>query len=322
MLQGKSNDVLQLESLSRRLPENHLSYERVQLDLRRRMSGMKGEKAVLFPLRFIKRDSHQLLHNLRIPDQNGAFEMDTLLLTQQYILILEVKNWYGTIIFGENGQVTRMGDNGLEEGFPNPILQVRLQKHRLKKWLQSNGMPEIPIVYLVVISYPSTIVKSMSPHHPIPEQVIHNNELFFTIQTLDQKFTKTKIDKLQLETCTHLLKQAHTPFKRDILSTYNISKNSLLTGIFCPTCLGRGMIRHLQKWYCDVCHAYSENAHIAALNDYKLLVNDYISNKEARRFLHIQSPYVAKHILQKAGYSKLGRTSRTVYQLKIKDELS
>lgn len=319
---GKWNNIFQLVSLSRRLPKNHSSYERVHLDLRRMRRGMRGEKEVLFPLRFIKKDSHQLLHNLRIPDQNGAFEIDTLLLTPHYILILEIKNWYGTIIFGENGQVIRVGDDGMEEGFPNPLHQVKLQRHRLRQWLQSRSIPEIPIMYFVVISYPSTIIKSISPDHPIPEKVIHNNELFFKIQTLDRQFTKLKMDRVQLEHCTHVLNQAQTSFKRDIWATYNINKNALVTGVFCPFCSNGGMVRHLQKWYCNACGTFSYNAHIAALNDYKVLISDFISNREARRFLHIQSPYVAKHILQTGGYEKQGKTSHTRYRLEIKDEIS
>src|SRR5690625_7340139 len=122
---GKWNNIFQLVSLSTRLAKDHSSYERGHLCLRRIRRGMRGEKEVLFPLRFIKKDSHQLLHNLRIPDQNGAFEIDTLLLTPHYILILEIKIWYGTIIFVENEQVIRVGVVVIEDGFYYPLHPVQ-----------------------------------------------------------------------------------------------------------------------------------------------------------------------------------------------------
>src|SRR5699024_2121535 len=145
-VRGKWSNTVQLVSLSRSMLKNNSSYERVHSDLRRMRRGMRGEKEVLFPLRCIKQDSQQLLQKLRMPDQNGAFEIDTLLVTPHYILILEIKNWYGTIIFGENGQVIRVGDDGMEEGFPNPLHQVKLQRQRLRQWLHSRSIREIPIV--------------------------------------------------------------------------------------------------------------------------------------------------------------------------------
>src|SRR5690625_7873262 len=112
----------------------------------------------------------------------------------------------------------------MEEGFPNPLHQVKLQRHRLKQWLQSRSIPELAIVYFVVISYPSTIIKSISPNHPIPETVIHNKELFFKIQKMDRQSSKLKMYNVQLEHCKHVLHQAKTCFKRDIVAKYNFNK--------------------------------------------------------------------------------------------------
>src|SRR5690625_7269015 len=86
--------------------------------------------------------------------------------------------------------------------------------------------------------------------------------------------TKLKMDRVKLEHCTQVLNQAQTSFKRDIWATYNINKNALVTGVFCPFCSNGGMVRHLQKWYCNACGTFSYNAHIAALNDYKVLISD------------------------------------------------
>lgn len=178
---GKSLLLSQLEVLYRRLHPYHHMKETVQIDFRKRRSGVRGEKEVAFPLSFLNERDYLILHDLRLQDQNGFFQIDTLILCEQFILILEVKNWSGTILFGENGQVTRIDAENKEEGFPNPIHQAKLQQHRLQRWLNNHGLSNIPIDFFVVISFPSTIIKSISPEHPIPQKVAHNNQLFFHI---------------------------------------------------------------------------------------------------------------------------------------------
>lgn len=81
--------------------------------------------------------------------------------------------------FEESGQMTRVGDDGKEEGFPNPIPQAKLQKHRLRKWLRTHGLKDLILDFLIVISFPSTIIKSSSPHFQVPHRIIHNSDLFF-----------------------------------------------------------------------------------------------------------------------------------------------
>src|SRR5690625_1331963 len=151
-----------------------------------RKSGVRGEKEIEYSLRFLNDREYLILHDLRLRDQNGFFQIDTLILCEKYLLILEVKNWSGTIVFWENGQVTRMDAEQKEEGFPNPIPQAKLQQRRLQNWLNNHGLINIPIDYFVVISFPSTIIKSSSPEHSIPKKVVHNHQLFFRIEALDK----------------------------------------------------------------------------------------------------------------------------------------
>src|SRR5699024_8023563 len=148
---------------------------------------------------------------LRLHDQNGLFQMDTLILCERFILILAVKTWSGTILVGENGQGTRMDAENKEEGFPNPIPQAKLQQHRLQKWLNSHGKSHTPINFFVVISFPSTIIKSISTEHPISEKVVHNNQLFFRIEAMEQIYTSQQVEMDQLRQLARKLVQAHVP---------------------------------------------------------------------------------------------------------------
>lgn len=310
-----SLELYQYEALIRRLSPHHKMMGKIQSDFKRKRSGVKGEKEVEFPLRFLEEQNYLILHNLRIADSNGYFQIDTLIINEKYILILEIKNWYGTIIFGENGQVTRIGDDGIEEGFPNPIPQAKLQKYRLQKWLYNHRFSKLPIHFFVIISFPSTIIKSASSNYPIPNEVIHNNNLLFNIHELDGVYPLLKIKKNEMIKLGKQLCHVHHPTSENILKKYNILGDELNKGIFCSNCFSLPMTKIHGKWLCERCKHISVNAYIESLKDYQLLIGDYISNQEARSFLQLESPYVTKSLLQRENLQQIGTTSMRKYKL-------
>jgi len=70
---GNSLLIEQLTALNRRLPVHHNTKETVQADLRMRKSGIRGEKEIEYPLRFLNDREYLILHDLRLRDQNGFF---------------------------------------------------------------------------------------------------------------------------------------------------------------------------------------------------------------------------------------------------------
>ncbi len=314
---GKLVELMRLEALLRRLPDSHHKKEMILQDFKKKNSEVRGEREVDYPLRFLNDQDYLILHNVRLADKNGYFQMDTLILTKKYILILEVKNWYGTILFGENGQVTRIGDDQKEEGFANPIPQVKTQTHRLQKWIQSKNLPFIPIKFFVVISYPSTIIKSISSKTPIPKEVIHNNQLFFQIEELDSELSSSGIRMNQLKWLSEEISKCHESPTENILKKYNLTLEDLQKGVICPVCTIVPMIRKKKKWLCRHCNHFSKRAHLFGLDDFVLLVGDTITNRGVRDFLLIDSPHVAKRILN--GFVKIGNTSKRRYQLTLSE---
>jgi len=96
LIKQRENSMLlaQLESLDRRLSAHHNLKEKVQTGWRMRKSGVRGEKEIEFPLRFLDEQGYLILHNLKLYDQNGFFQIDTLILCERFILILAVKKLY------------------------------------------------------------------------------------------------------------------------------------------------------------------------------------------------------------------------------------
>src|SRR5699024_6184947 len=301
---NKSIVLRKLSALYRRMHENHPEKERVYSDLQKKLAEKRGEEAIDYFLQFLDQKLFHFMHSIRIPDKQGFFQIDTLVLSPYFILIIEVKNWRGTILFGENGQVTRVREDGMEEGFRNPVSQAYLQRHRLQKWLLQKGFNNIPIHIIVVISFPSTIIKS-SNKHEIPEEVIHNNQLSFKINTLADKH-KQVISTEVMHLIANELIAVHTPEDKDILSAYNIRADELIKGVICDQCSYYPMIWRHSKMYCSKCKFTSSNSYLDAMQDYCLLISNRAKNSEIRDFLQINSPHVMKRLMQKARFACIG----------------
>lgn len=315
---GKEQEVLTFQALDQRIAEHHLEKERVQRDLKVKIAEVSGEKEIEYTLGFLDEKRYLILHNLRLPDQNGHFQIDTLLLSEYFYLVIDAKNWLGTVIFGSNGQVTRIDLNGKEKGFKNPASQTKTQSFRLHQWMKNHKLPNMFIENLAVISFPKTIIKPSSPNITIPYEVIHNSDLVFRIKELERKHKKSMVPMNQLMGIANILIKAHEPLERDIYTTYQISSNDLIKGVYCPKCQAIPMMRHKRKWYCRRCKTYSEDAHISALNDYFLLIGDRVSNREVREFLRVESPDVVKRIMKKTGYRVVGNNKGRKYILKLR----
>ncbi|MBP1949720.1 nuclease-related domain-containing protein [Virgibacillus litoralis] len=171
---GKSLDIpvlmLQTEALSWRLAEHHLKSKEVNKHAKNLRAGYNGEKSLEFTLGFLPEYPYIILHNLRIHDENGFFQIDTLILSPQFLLIVEVKNIAGTVMYDEFGQAIRITKKGEEENLGNHIEQINLQHFRLLRWMREHGFPVTPIEKLIAYSNPNTIIKNITTIQPFLKQ--------------------------------------------------------------------------------------------------------------------------------------------------------
>lgn len=304
-----------LIALDGRTPTEHQEKVNVHSDLIKEMTKKKGERTVHFPLRFINKEMVKIIHSTRLPDENGFFQLDTLLLTRFFALILEVKNWYGTLLFDRSGQVIRIGDNQIEEGFPNPIPQLYLQRFRLQKWFSNLGVNSLPIVGFIVTSFPSTILKTETPSIDIPKEIIRSEQLLVKINQLLDHYTEKVITPKSIGDISKKIIQKHTPRNEDVLFKYGISTNELRKGVICVQCSVNTMMKRHKYWRCNSCGFQSETVYLDALNDYRLLIGNKVKNEDIRKYLLIDSPYVVKRLMLKAGFKYEGIKKGRVYNL-------
>ncbi|HEY4551952.1 MAG TPA: nuclease-related domain-containing protein [Bacillaceae bacterium] len=307
--------VLKLEALARRLPDSHPKMPNILRELANRKAGYRGESSLDYHLSFLQNKEYLILHGLRIQNQQGYFfQMDTLVLSPNFISIIEVKNYRGTITFDNHFNQLIQTVEESRRALEDPTLQVKRQLYQLKEWLKKHKFNLIPIHPLVIISNPSTIIESTS-HPSYFKHISHSINLPAKFHELEKMSRKEYIQKRELKKLARMLMKNHSPQEYDVLKHFNLKPNDLRKGVQCPHCLSIPMKRKNGKWLCQECKERSRNAHVFALKDYSLLVGQTITNKKLRDFLLLASEDSARYILQSMNLPHTGKTKGRAYIL-------
>ncbi|RFU60027.1 nuclease-related domain-containing protein [Bacillus sp. V59.32b] len=85
--------IQKLEALLRRLPSNHPKRQKISEELAKSLAGYYGEQSLDHYLSDLSESEYFILHDLRLSDKNERFfQLDSLLISSRFFLILEVKN--------------------------------------------------------------------------------------------------------------------------------------------------------------------------------------------------------------------------------------
>lgn len=306
-----------LEALLRRLPVNHPRRSKVEEEYAKIRAGFRGEKSIDYYLNSLDEKRFFIFHDVRLQHSNNEyFQMDILLLTSSYIVILEIKNMNGTLCFDQKFHQLIRALNGREEAFPDPITQVKRQKNHLHQWLVSNHIPSLPIYPLIVISNPATLIKSIPAYSDeVTRKVIHASKLHSKIEHINLRVKDDVLSTREINKLSRLLLKLHSPHNPDILSHFQLEDKDLLRGILCPNCKNLEMHRVNGSWICSSCKISSKNAHVAALDDYSLLISAIITNQELRKFLKISSVSTAAYLLKQLKLETIGSYRHRKYHL-------
>lgn len=308
--------IKQLNAIIRRLPPNHSSLEKVKQVLAIVQAGYRGEQMVDYYLEFLPKKTYTIYQHLRLQSASTYyFQMDTVIVSPNIIFILEVKNIAGTLYFDDHfKQCIRTDLDGKEEGFLNPIYQTERQRSQLVNWLKIKKISDdIPVYPLIVIAQPSTIIKSSSPH--LAQKVIHAATIPTMIKKIHDQHTKEYLDDKQLRKLNRIFLKEHTELTTNYLVQLKIDKEDFIPGVQCPQCKNYPMRRHLGKWFCETCECHSQDAHLQALIDFRLLFNTTITNKQLRNFLQISTTYEASRILKELQFPFTGYKKNRTYEI-------
>lgn len=286
-------------ALLRHLSADYQKRTIIEEDFGRRHAGWLGEKKLGYHLAALPQKDIRIFYDLRLFHENQVFQVDAMLITRFFILILEAKSLKGTIYFESTfNQMIRFVDDQ-QEGFSNPVVQVMRHKDLLKQWFAKQPFPQIPIECIVAISNASTIIKA-SPNYPqIGEIVFHAEQIESKIRQLQAKYEEEIISAPLSRQIESALLLEHEDPKVYILKTYSIRESDLLRGVMCSKCFSFEMERSYGTWLCRQCGHEDQDAAAQMILDYFLLKGKTMTNAQCQDFLKINDRYLVLRILKK-----------------------
>ena len=314
--------ALLAETLLKRIHLSHPKRPIIAEDLRKYQSGYRGEQALDYYLKFLPDDEYYIFQSLRLSFKNLPFQMDFLLLTARFALIIESKTFKGTLRFDSQFDQLIQTYEETEKVYENPISQAKRQQLLLAKWLKETVSFSLPIDFLVVMTNPNAILQTDHGNYEVLKKVCKPHKLIDKITSIKKQHSQSPIlDQKMLKKLGKLLLKHHTPLNINILDIYKISKKEIVTGVICPQCGCFPMQYKLRTWACPVCKITSKDAHLNAVYDYFLLINHAITNAELRNFLHLPSRNAAQKILIKLNLTTTGQTKGKIYYFTPGDQI-
>lgn len=307
------------EALCRRFTEENQKKEALKLKLARYEAGCKGEASVDYPLSLLPEKEFLILHNLRLHEGEHYFQIDCLILTAQFFLILEIKHIAGVNTFNTRLHQLVRTIGGNVQRFSYPFAQTANLTIHFHEWLETHKWPNVPIKKLVVLSSPRAIIETEQADAKFFEAICFIEWLPHKIRELIAAYPQQLFSYSRLKSISRRLCKADEPLMQDVLSVYQVTPDQIFRGVQCPSCQMFGMERQKAKWVCPACKCPSKDAHLSALKDYALLFGSSMTNRQCRDFLKLGSRSIAQKMLKSLQIPSTGLNKGTIYQLPFDD---
>ncbi|AXF55847.1 nuclease-related domain-containing protein [Salicibibacter kimchii] len=229
-------------------PRMHLTAE----DKRRYwnlLKGFEGEKQYDRLLRDKLSSDCLVINDLLLEHNQTVFQIDSLLIFQKIIYLVDVKNFEGDFYTNEQRWNTV---NGKE--IKNPLLQLQRSESSFRQLLQSLKL-DYPVNAQLVFINPEFYLYNASFHLP----AVFPNQLYRFMKSLND--TPANISEKQEHLARHLVSRHLTksPFTR--VPDYDY--HQLKRGIVCPVCFAF-LSNRQNKWICHEC-GMKEKSEVAVL---------------------------------------------------------
>ncbi|MCD7035801.1 NERD domain-containing protein [Metabacillus sp. GX 13764] len=303
-----------VEALLRRLPTSHPKYSLIKEEAAKRTAGYKGELSLDYYFSLTEKKEAAVFHDLRLSLESQFFQIDSLYLTKEFALLIEVKNWAGSLYFDSQfSQLIRTSD-GQETAFPDPLTQLSRQEYQLKQWMAGNQISILPVHSFIVMTNPQSILRTSPENKTLGHKVIRLEKLLSKIRQFEDTHKRQLWNDKEWKKVIRLLKKQHQDPEINAMKKFGISKEELKKGVICLKCQ-INLTSWYGRWHCPKCDQTSNVPLIQALLDYSSLISTGITNKSAREFLQIESPYTVKRIFQNLNLPHTGDNKGRTYHL-------
>lgn len=216
-----------LEAISRRLALNDFEYPKFQEMYFRQRKGYQGELKVDTKWNELRIPiEHYLLYNYETVNEVGnTHQIDTIMLSPNFIFIVEIKNISGKIDYDEEKrQFTNTKEDDRKEVYSNPVDQVERHTRLITRMMDLVGI-QLPVESAIVFSNTSTTIGLMPKRIPS----FHLSGLYSHMTMLFKKHSKQAVSIKEMNVLKDFLLES---LKRERWKP-NIDKQKLLNGAIC-----------------------------------------------------------------------------------------
>lgn len=306
----KTSDYkIALESLLKRLNPGHEKAFKIEEELSLQEAGENGEKHLLTILteNQLPKNTY-ILHNISIKSII-TIQIDIILISPSWCLILEVKNLNGELTFTNNPPQLICVKEDKKLSYRSPEAQIDQYILALTTFLEQHQI-KVPIYGAIVLPYNNAIIDKPPSKYPL----FMGRGIIQYIWSLPKKevIPSKQVGELLIQYSKERIWD-HFP----LTQYYSINPQEIRTGVECPNCGTIPMKRLKRTWHCEKCNTRSMYAHEKALRDYYMLINKTISPSEAMNYLRLRNRFEATRILKANSKSRTGNTTACKYELSI-----
>ncbi|QKS73135.1 NERD domain-containing protein [Paenalkalicoccus suaedae] len=273
-----------------------------------------------FHLQLLNHEELVIIHDIRLPFMDSFFQIDTLIIGRTFMVVIEAKNYSGSIVVSPKSQQLVRTYKQTDQTFNDPLEQAKAAMRKLRKWLfkhDCNAVGNLLSYEQVVFTNEKTSFYVDTEINLLADKYCRPNALIDKIEQLQVDKSTKAIPFSEVIRTSKLIASSHQPwFPKYTKLEHHIS--DLRKGVVCVTCkVGTMSYTPIScKWFCPKCKAISKDAHLLTLYHYALLINETISNKQFRRFFNMESRSSAYWILKSLNLPTLGSHRGLVYSLK------
>lgn len=229
---SENKNISNLQELLKKVSDEETA-NNIKNKINRLYYGLMGEKNVAYELK----NSHMpilILHNLYLEFNGLNAQIDFVVISEKFILVIECKNLVGEIDINSKGEFTRIfktstGKVYKKEGMYSPIVQNERHLGLIKDILESEGFKreklDKAIDQISVVANEKAVINDRFAKEKVKKRIIKHDQLIEKMKEISRKSTISFTEETMYKISNILLKY-NKEYSIDYSKMYNIDKNN------------------------------------------------------------------------------------------------
>ena len=210
---SENKNILKLQELLEEVSDEETA-NNIKNNINRLYYGVMGEKNVAYELK----NSHMpilVLHNLYLEFNGLTAQIDFVVISEKFILVIECKNLVGEIDINNKGEFTRIfktstGKVYKKEGMYSPIVQNERHLELIKDILENEGIKrsilDKAIDQISVVANEKAVINDRFAKEKVKKRIIKHDQLIEKMKEISRKSSISFTEETMYKISNILLK--------------------------------------------------------------------------------------------------------------------